>query len=257
VLACFPTAVYLDVDGRVVAVVTADAVRLPMSIVLARPGSPGRSLASDAEPAVVGGGEVRVGALRVTVARWWAPPRPLVAPGAPLREAAAVLSRSIAGRPLDAATATAVADLTRALSVPSVPRSVAHDGALADPVRALVGRGPGLTPTGDDVLAGALVTLRALGEPLLADRLAGVVRSRLPRTTALSASLLECAMDGHALPEVDALVTALAAPDLLAARIGPLLRIGSSSGGDLAHGVLVATRAVCAGRATRLPEEAA
>ena len=60
--------------------------------------------------------------------------------------------------------------------------------AVAD----LVGRGDGLTPLGDDVLCGWLAAHRAAGvaTPAVDD----AVRRALPRTTTLSATLLECAL---------------------------------------------------------------
>jgi Protein of unknown function (DUF2877) len=60
----------------------------------------------------------------------------------------------------------------------------------------LVGRGPGLTPEGDDLLAGACAVLAAAGR---ADRAAALLPANLrERTTALSATLLELAVEGAA-----------------------------------------------------------
>jgi hypothetical protein len=64
-------------------------------------------------------------------------------------------------------------------------------GAAAEIARGLIGRGPGLTPEGDDAVAATAAILAAGGEDwnLLPDDL----RSR---TTALSATLLELAAEG-------------------------------------------------------------
>ena len=64
----------------------------------------------------------------------------------------------------------------------------------------LLGRGPGLTPLGDDVLAGWLATRPRLGRPDTV--LAAAVRRRLGVTTLLSATLLDCALRGEALPQL-------------------------------------------------------
>ncbi|HSK26324.1 MAG TPA: DUF2877 domain-containing protein, partial [Jiangellales bacterium] len=142
-----PAAVHLatgDDDLPLLAVTSAHAVRLPAGLQLAgtRPGD------LPAGPVRVKGGRVLMGAVEVRVARWWAPPRP------------------------------AVLDVDRALAAwcrlgPRLPclepvvaaalRAVGGRGPdLARAVPALVGLGTGLTPSGDDVLAGALVTLRAV-----------------------------------------------------------------------------------------------
>lgn len=106
---------------------------------------------------------------------------------------------------------------------------------------ALVGLGPGLTPSGDDVLAGALIAAHATSDPRLAQwqretRAALQVR----RTTAVSRGLLHHAMDGYATPELAAFVTALCAGDRHdAGRATPaLLALGHTSGAALAAGVL-------------------
>ena len=76
---------------------------------------------------------------------------------------------------------------------------------------ALVGRGDGLTPYGDDVLCGWLAMHRAAGvETPDVDE---AVREHLSRTTLLSATLLDCAIHGEVIPEFAAYVAALGTPD--------------------------------------------
>ena len=68
--------------------------------------------------------------------------------------------------------------------------------------RELLGRGPGLTPEGDDLLAGVAGTLAVLGpatgmgRSFLRGVLAALVDPARERTTALSATLLELAAHG-------------------------------------------------------------
>ncbi|MGW7368269.1 hypothetical protein ACWGI8_33845 [Streptomyces sp. NPDC054841] len=78
-LAAFPSAVHLAAaDGAVLALVTSDAVRLPNAVVPAtdRTGSPLTRLVQECDAAGCGAGVLRIGTLRVHVARWWTPRRP-------------------------------------------------------------------------------------------------------------------------------------------------------------------------------------
>ena len=127
----------------------------------------------------------------------------------------------------------AVAALVAALRSgdPAARLRAAHD---------LVGRGPGLTPEGDDLLAGAAAVAAAASDPLvLPPRLREV-------TTPLSATLLELAAAGAAARPVHALV------DLDDADWRPALRalerLGASSGRAIALGVGAAAAALGARR---------
>ncbi len=89
---------------------------------------------------------------------------------------------------------------------------------LAATVRRLVGLGPGLTPSGDDLLAGALAGLHAAAGQLAAGRtaephpagaidvVAQAIRPLLPRTNSISAQLLRLAIGGHACTELNAVL---------------------------------------------------
>jgi hypothetical protein len=109
---------------------------------------------------------------------------------------------------------------------------------------ALVGRGEGLTPWGDDVLCGWLALHRALGVPTPA--VDAAVRGALPRTTTLSATLLDCALAGEVADLLGHHLRCLGTPDEDAARTA-LEGLGHSSGRGLALGVDLA-RTSLAGR---------
>lgn len=101
----------------------------------------------------------------------------------------------------------------------------------------LIGRGPGLTPLGDDLLAGWLALHRAAG--VATPDVDDVVRTRAHRTTLLSATLLDCAVQGEVLPEFAAWVRALGTPDA-PRRAAALSAVGATSGAGLLHGAHLA-----------------
>lgn len=226
-------AVYLatgDPDRPAICLVTPDAVRVPCALVLGGNAPLPRPAVGDT--GLVGGGELVLGGAAYRPARWWRPARPIrVAVAGPatataLPPATVPLADLPADLPpLDPGTADAVALLARDL-VAGVP--------LAPAVTALLGRGPGLTPLGDDVLAGALVALVATGAPA-AGRLAAETLPRAPhRTTFVSAALLHHAARGECVPELAAFIAGT--PGAAQA----LLRVGHTSGAGLAHGVRAA-----------------
>jgi len=175
-----------DSATPVVCVATADAVRLPHSVLVA---------------------ELPTGSFTVHVTRWWAPPRP------------------------------------SGLRVPD-PRCWARfagSGYEEVDAAALLGRGAGLTPDGDDVLAGALVAGHATGHPALPRWRSDTARALATRrTTSVSVGMLHSALDGWAAPQLADAVEALCAgdPAVADAAVGRLLAVGHSSGRHLLDGVL-------------------
>jgi len=123
------------------------------------------------------------------------------------------------------------------------PTDVRHIDAAA--VAGLVGRGDGLTPLGDDVLCGWLAAHRAAG--VATSAVDDAVRRALPRTTTLSATLLECALAGEVADLAAGYLRALGTPSERTARAA-LAALGHSSGEGLAHGIDVGV-AQLAGRA--------
>lgn len=117
---------------------------------------------------------------------------------------------------------------------PTVP-SLGGGGPEPDPpdVAALVGRGAGLTPEGDDLLCGWLAAHRATGTPT--PRTDALVRAHLHRTTLLSATLLEAALLGEALPELGAWLAARGGPHE-PALAAALTAVGHTSGAALLRG---------------------
>jgi hypothetical protein len=196
-------------QAPVLSVVTPSAVRLPASLVVTTLPAPGA--------ASLGRGRLVVGGTTWRVTRWWRPARPqgLRAPADDRH--------------------TELAALLPDTSEEGVP--LPSYGGLAPAT--LVGRGPGLTPAGDDVLAGALVAAHATSDPRL-PRWQQETRAALgaATTTAVSRALLHHALDGYATDELADVVTAVCTGVGVTAARERVLRLGHTSGAALLHGVL-------------------
>lgn len=112
---------------------------------------------------------------------------------------------------------------------------------------ALAGRGPGLTPAGDDFLVGALHAVWALGSsggvrPLAA----AIAAAAAPRTTSLSAAWLRGAARGEAAAPWMRLLRALAEDDCDAVvrALRGVLALGHTSGRDGLRGFIAGVRAI-------------
>src|SRR5690606_18033036 len=256
-IAVFPSALYLEMRGgpepRVLAVVTSGAHRRPNAVVVGatRREHPFRGVREGGE-AFAGDGRVEADGLRVRVRRWWDPspalgamqPAALAEGGRALEDALAAAGASgggLAGHPGPAELAEACAAGDLAGAVEAAER--------------IVGLGPGLTPSGDDILCGLLVSLRLVGDAVrhgrravwLADWLgAAVTADAGTRTTALAATLLHCAAAGGAGAEVAAVLRGVAGHEPPALPVRRLLAVGHTSGADLAQGVLAGCRAALA-----------
>jgi len=137
----------------------------------------------------------------------------------------------------DSATSPSHAAVERLVAALASGAAEARRGA----VLGLLGRGAGLTPEGDDLLAGAAAVAAAVGDPLtLPPQLRDL-------TTVLSATLLELAAAGAAARPVHALLD-LDREDWRAA-LRDLVRLGASSGRAMALGAGAAAAALGARRA--------
>ena len=127
----------------------------------------------------------------------------------------------------------------------------ARPGDLDEAVRRAVGRGPGLTPAGDDVLAGILAVLTApplapgaggAREPAAA-RLRAALAPALPATTEISRALLAQASHGHvSRPLWELVSTVLSGRAPSAQARADVLGTGATSGGDTCAGLVAACR---------------
>ncbi|MEU6035072.1 DUF2877 domain-containing protein [Actinomadura sp. NPDC047616] len=270
VIAAFPSAVYLEMrvepradprtgtcrapEPRVLAVVCSDAVRLPNALVLAatRRERPFRSVREGAE-AWVGDGLVETDGLYVRARRWW-DPVPALGPLTPSGAARGLRELEDALDEADAAAACGLAGHPD----PEALAGACAAGDLAGAVEAaerIVGLGPGLTPSGDDILSGLLVSLRLVGGAVrggeravwLAGWLgAAVTADAGTRTTALAATLLHCAASGSAGADVAAVLRVVAGHEAPRPAVRRLLAAGHTSGADLAWGVRAGCHAALA-----------
>ena len=140
-----------------------------------------------------------------TVTRWWRPARP---------------------SGLDRPRLEVVRGLTR----------TSYD--VLDPMQ-LLGRGRGLTPEGDDVLAGALVAAHATGDARLGGWRSSVRQALAARrTTAVSRALLHHALDGYAVAELADVLETLCSGRDPGVALARLRGVGHSSGRALLDGAL-------------------
>lgn len=123
-------------------------------------------------------------------------------------------------------------------AVPGAAARVAAIGPLDDPDR-LLGRGPGLTPAGDDALLGYIaMAAHAHRDWDLPDPapLAAALAARAPgRTTRVSAAMLAAAAEGRYAPVIGAVCSA--GPEELPAALARLAAVGATSGLDTLVGV--------------------
>lgn len=117
---------------------------------------------------------------------------------------------------------------------------------LGRAVDGLLGLGPGLTPSGDDLLGGVMVALETLGQRTAAARLAVRVRGVCgTATTPLAAAHLAAAMQGLAAAPLHDALRALLAGDGegLAKALRGVAHVGHCSGWDALAGMVLALRA--------------
>ena len=234
VLGALRHALHLRVGASVLPVVAAGGLRLPTALWLAGPAPLGWGV-QPGDRVRVGDGQVVLPGLTLRAVRVWTPERVRPLAAVPRLPAIPVDALREAGRGLTMLVLTG-ADL----------------GVAVD---SMVGAGPGLTPSGDDVLCGVLLALRLAGRIEAVDRLWGAVAPRVGATTSLSAALLREAADGYAVPPVVRLTAALAEEAesrVVEALVAQVRAVGHTSGADLLAGLAGALDAL--GRSPATPE---
>lgn len=225
-------ALYLAAGRDVLAVTTRAAVQVPCALRTTLTATADLSASGEVPPA---GTPVAIGA------------RGLRFGGATVR-----IARTIdASAPrIDPATVPVMAERLSAALGPGHPRHRTElpqaglrllEAAEPDAALALLGRGSGLTPVGDDVLCGWLATMVAASYPGVGPVAERVVDLADQRTTALSATLLRRSVHAEVVPQFGQLLSVLAnsATDP-AESLASVTRIGHTSGDGLVLGLSLA-----------------
>ena len=125
---------------------------------------------------------------------------------------------------------------------------------IEEATRGLAGLGPGLTPSGDDVLGGFAAIMALLSTQLSADSISrqqiasNIAAVAKPRTTKLSGVLLEFASLGEVSEQFGTLLLTLSLRaeefETVLKAADHVLAFGASSGGDTLLGILLGLRAL-------------
>lgn len=111
----------------------------------------------------------------------------------------------------------------------------------APKIEALLGLGRGLTPEGDDLLAGWLIAARSIGHPEFEEVRAQILLNASRKTTTFSAALLKFATEGYGIAPLIEYVNACLRCSNKSNEIRRRLeRVGHTSGESLAIGVEIA-----------------
>jgi uncharacterized protein DUF2877 len=246
VLGAFSVAAYFELrDGTVFAISNADAVALPIAVVVQQR-SAALDLATVTGPAVLSDNGLRCAGLQISLGGYR---------DSRLRKV---------GEPDPAAVAIAVgvlAPIAEHRGVPVQFLTVGDSGSRCGPGLAapaarmagqLVGRGPGLTPAGDDLICGMLAGAVLFGRDVTAldAAVCEAVAHRPGLTTSLSRQLIHAARAGHGVVDLQRLARAVrrtGSPGSNAERVVDachrITGIGHSSGAALGLGLLSAALA--------------
>ncbi|MGQ0668441.1 MAG: oxamate carbamoyltransferase subunit AllH family protein [Actinomycetota bacterium] len=227
VLAWFPRACYVSLPGGLLVLVGPTVPPGPIHLALDRPLPPTKT----GSTVRVSGGRVAVGDRTIDVLTAVAWSGPLPSPRAVLATTGAAARAA-----LDVAAGSALASdqfRDRALRA----RRALRAGNLEKSADILAGLGPGLTPSGDDALAGILFAIRAAAGETIEPRAALVAGSA--RSGPIPRAFLAWAARGQALQPAHDLLLAVTAEDGEgAARAAWALgAVGETSGADFLLGL--------------------
>ena len=213
-------ALYVDVAGWCVGVVGPGAAQVPCALRVTDLGELRGQFPRAGVTAYLGGGKLHVDGRPLSIGRVVSAYVPPLGQGVPTK------------------TSPVTVEATPPATVAGFVASHLPDGRIDGAVAArLLGRGEGLTPLGDDLLAGWLAMHRAAR--VATPEVDEVLRTAPTRTTLLSATLLDCAGHGEVLPQYAAWVRSLGTPAEPAA-VRALHAVGSSSGAGLHQGGTIA-----------------
>jgi hypothetical protein len=219
-----PNLAFLDLEGTSLAILGARAIQMPFGVRTLMPELP---VLAKGTVGQVQDGVVSVGELRVLVTN-------IVDTTVPVLSAEATEWGREQLRPL---VGDRVAEFESQLPAEALTALGNADPAAVAP---LLGVGPGLSPLGDDALAGFLSTAVAIRHPHLADIRSEVALSAFEQTTLVAATMLACAARGEAVPEFRSFASGIAARhhDVVSQSLDLMLEVGGHSGAGLVIGAL-------------------
>ncbi len=263
ILATFRRSCYIDLDGRIAALVAPELLNGPLNIVVAI----GRDFFFDrlqtkssvsATPTLI----VLDGSLHITLSiaqSWDAALTPWsethVAPlrvnlhllrSVLLREAPkesfAQYLAARAGTRQAIPTEAPSSRVQRAMSTLVAGMRKLDLPTIKDGARQLAGLGSGLTPSGDDVLVGVLLALTIRPSPMTAPMRTALVTAAMGRTTRISDAYLEAAGRGEASEAWHRLLVVLPTgdPSVLLPAVRRVMAFGETSGADMLTGFVLA-----------------
>ena len=257
VVATFARACYLDLGGTIVAVVAPDLLNGPLNVVVTAPAAFSFEQLTAGQTVRISPHALDIGD-RIRVDTTGTPVWP-----ARLRAVARRDARTLGARvaALEAILTEAPEEsLARAERRPwraAEAMSVLAEGLrrrnarmVREAAGRLAGLGPGLTPSGDDVLAGAMLALTLVRSPQPPRLREVILRAAAERTTRVSGAYLQAASRGeageawHALR--DALAPQTAGPGALDSAARRVMAFGETSGADMLAGFVLGLRALMA-----------
>lgn len=228
VCAVFARALYLRTPGGLVVLTTTQAPRGPLHIRAAK-----LPTVAPGCPVTVDAASLRIGSDRYLLdAHTWSPRLPTVA--------ALATAKRMAGLWLSDLGATFDIGFSGCEGPPGGALEALRCGNLGEFAAIVGGRGPGLTPAGDDVLAGTLLVARAIRNGSPTARPDVLVRCAYrPPTNDIARAFLVCAARGRCIEPAHELLAALTRADYPAvcSTAGDLRHFGSSSGAALMYGI--------------------
>jgi hypothetical protein len=266
VLAAFERSFYLDADGDLIAVIRENLPEGPLNIRVSASWTSDLGITTGQHWSFGAYGLTSIDGLviDVTKAEVWRPKtvegcidRSSVARGLdalkdhlagyPLLDdglARLVLSGIPAASPIEQAAAPAIDKLERALLEAFQGRVSAN----VDGTTNLIGLGPGLTPSGDDLLGGVLIACHQLHENAVAKRLGDVILKSADRTNVISQAHLRAAALGYGTAPLHDLLDAIIRNDRpdIAEALDATAKIGHSSGIDALAGIILALQSYLA-----------
>jgi len=255
VVAVFARSGYLELRDRIVALVSSGLGRGPFNLVLAPPaGFAFSALAVGAAvrlapPEMMVGRDARIDLSEAEV--WNARLTPLAPGGGSwaarlprgMERIEDVLTKAPAASLAHPASRSARA--ARGMEVLLSGLRAGDRAAVAAGASLLAGLGPGLTPSGDDVLVGVLVAAALVDRRRAAAIGAEVLKAARDRTTRISLAYLEAASRGEAAEAWHFLARALGgdSDEAVAEAARRVLATGETSGADMLTGFLLCLRA--------------